>query len=300
MSYTKVFSTVTFCLCLSAGIVADEWQSPQVREVFSPDRQYFVRITPGESWGETWGFKGAKIGKHAQAAFFHEQPDKGYRLERTIDLPNPVAPVEVFLSNKGYMVTLDNWHNRGYGAVLVLYQWDSKMMKAYNLEDLFPRKEIDSFPHSVSSILWHKGPTYITEDQKTFYMGYKEPPDYREFILDLGNGSVRLCAGIPKYHCWSPASARASRQSVTSKELGHFQPSLFFSALILFHRFFAAREIRALAAADPDPRLLKKASESSQRRLQETNLKRDSTEPSEFPIIASSGSLKCPCTPSQT
>jgi hypothetical protein len=39
-------------------------------EVFSQNRQYFVRITPGESWGETWGFAGAKIGRHAQAALF--------------------------------------------------------------------------------------------------------------------------------------------------------------------------------------------------------------------------------------
>jgi uncharacterized membrane protein len=42
--------------------------------------------------------------------------------------------------------------------------------------DLFFQREIDSFPHSVSSILWHNGPSYIQEDQKTFYMGYHEPP----------------------------------------------------------------------------------------------------------------------------
>lgn len=211
MSHTRLFLSLAFCLLLCAGTLADEWQQPEIREVFSPNRQFFVRITPGESWGETLGFKGAKIGKHAQAAFFQEQSDKGYRLARTIDLPNPVAPVDVFLSNQGELVTLDNWHNRGYGAVLVLYRWDGHLVKAYTLEDLFSKKEIDSFPHSVSSILWHKGPTYIKDDQEAFYMGYQEPPDYRELTLNLVTGSMRLCAGIPKYHCWSPASGRARR-----------------------------------------------------------------------------------------
>jgi len=36
-------------LCVSA--VGDEWPSPQVREVFSKARSYFVRVTPGQSWG---------------------------------------------------------------------------------------------------------------------------------------------------------------------------------------------------------------------------------------------------------
>lgn len=204
MSFGRIFSIVALWAGLSTLLVADEWMTPQIREVFSPDRQYFVQITPGESWGETWGFKGAKIGRHAQATFFREQPDKGYRLERTIDMPNPVAPVEIFVSNNGDLVTLDNWHNEGYGAVLVLYHWDGKIVMKYQLTALFAKKEIDSFPISVSSIWWHKGPTYINQDQKEFHMGYREPPNYSELILKLSNGSVRLCAALPKYHCWTP------------------------------------------------------------------------------------------------
>jgi len=204
VSLRRILLILALYVGISIQVVADEWVTPQIREVFSPDRQYFVRITPGESWGETWGFKGAKIGKHAQAAFFREQPGKRYRLERTIDMPNPVAPVEVFVSNHGDLVTLDNWHNEGYGAVLVLYHWDGKIVKAYKLADLFSKKEIDSFPMSVSSIWWHKGPTYIKQDQTDFYMGYREPPNYSELILKLSSGSVRLCASVPKYHCWTP------------------------------------------------------------------------------------------------
>jgi hypothetical protein len=192
-------------------LLADDWPGAQVREVFSRNRLYFVRITPGESWGETWGFAGAKIGKHAEAAFFREQPDKGYRLEQTIELLNPVAPVDFFVSNSGDLVTVDNWHNRGYGAVLVLFHADGKLVKAYKLSELFPKRELDSFPQSVSSILWHMGPMYIDEDQKIYYMGYHEPPDYRDLSLNLANGGTRLCASTPKYHCWTtpPGSDKA-------------------------------------------------------------------------------------------
>jgi hypothetical protein len=202
--------TFAFLLCLSISqyLLADEWPAAQIKEVFSKNREYFVRITPGESLGETVGFSGSKIGKHARAEFFRVQADRGYRLEREIQLLNPIAPVDFFVSNAGDLVTLDNWHNRGYGSILALYHPDGKLVKAYRLSDLFPRNEIDSFPLSISSIWWHKGPTYIDEAQEIFYMGYREPPDYRELILNLGDGSVRLCANSLKYHCHTISQSR--------------------------------------------------------------------------------------------
>ena len=189
------------CLCLAQYLRADDWAPAKVTEVFSDNRDYFVRIVPGESIGETFGFKGAKVCKHAHAQIFHIQLDRGYRLDREIELLNPVAPVSFFVSNAGDLITLDNWHNVGYGSVLALYLPDGKLVKAYKLLDLFPKSEVDSLPQSVSSIWWHKGLTYIDIDQKTFYMGYREAPDYRDLILKLNDGSVRLCANSPKYHC---------------------------------------------------------------------------------------------------
>jgi len=113
-----------------------------------------------------------------------------------------VAPVDFFVSNTGEFVTLDNWNNRGYGAVLVLYRADGKLVRSYKLSDLFTKKESGSFPMSVSSISWHNGPTYINADQKTFYMSYHEPPDYRELLLNLASGSVRFRASVTTNHCW--------------------------------------------------------------------------------------------------
>jgi hypothetical protein len=201
---------ILFFCSLSIVLQADDWPAPQMREVFSQNRRYFVRVTPGESLGESVGFTGAKIGKHAQAAFYREQPDKGYRFEREIELLNPVASVDFFVSNVGDLVTLDNWHNRGYGTVLALYHSDGKLVKSYKLADLFSKKELDSFSRSESSIAWHDGPTYIMEDRKSFYIGLGiHESDYQELILNLRDGSVPLCANPPMTgrrapHCWTP------------------------------------------------------------------------------------------------
>jgi hypothetical protein len=106
------------------------------------------------------------------------------------------------VSDAGDLVTLDNWHNVGYGAVLALYRENGSLVRAYRLSDFFRKAEVDLFPSSMSSIWWHKGPTYISEQQGIFYIGYRQAPDYREVILKLGDGSVRVCATIDrKYGC---------------------------------------------------------------------------------------------------
>jgi hypothetical protein len=101
------------CLCLAQYLRADDWAGAVTREVFSANRSYFVRISPGESLGETVGFAGAKVGKHAVAEFFHVQTDRGYRLEREIELLNPITPVDFFVSNMAasYRSTapMENW-----------------------------------------------------------------------------------------------------------------------------------------------------------------------------------------------
>jgi hypothetical protein len=61
---------------------ADEWISPQIKEVFSQSREWFVRVTPGTSVGETVGFAGAPKGKHATAEFYRRAPYREPALKR--------------------------------------------------------------------------------------------------------------------------------------------------------------------------------------------------------------------------
>jgi hypothetical protein len=186
-------------LCVAAPSRADDWAGPQVREVFSASRDHFVRVIPGKSIGDTVGFAGAAKGEYASAEFYRREGDRSYRLVATARLLNPVAPVDFFVSNDGRLVTADNWHNRGYGIVLAVYDAAGKPVKAYTLADLFTRAEIDASPHSVSSIAWHSGPVYINQDQRTFYMMVASG---RDLVLGLETGRFAYCerrAG--KYLC---------------------------------------------------------------------------------------------------
>jgi hypothetical protein len=179
-----------FIWAFAAPAQADSWANPQVREVFSASRDHFVRMIPGKSIGETVGFAGAPKGAYATAEYYKRQADRSYKLMATATLLNPVAPVEFFVSNEGQLVTVDNWHNRGYGKVLALYDAGGKPVKAYALTDLFLKSEIDTYPHSVSSIAWHNGPVYINQDQRTLYLMVASG---RDLVLGLETGRYALC-----------------------------------------------------------------------------------------------------------
>ena len=177
--------------CAFASVAqADSWAAPQVREVFSASRDHFVRVIPGTSIGDTIGFARAAKGKYAAAEFYQRQADRSYRLMHSATLLNPVAPVDIFVSNDGRLVTVDNWHNLGYGSVLAVYEAGGRLVKAYALTDLFSKSEIDRYPHSVSSIAWHNGPVYLNQDQRTLYLMIESG---RDLVLGLTTGRFAVC-----------------------------------------------------------------------------------------------------------
>jgi hypothetical protein len=140
-----------------------------IREVFSQSRTYFVRVLPGKSFGDTVGFSGAAKGPFATAEFYHLEKDRSYRLAATALLLNPIAPAEFFVTDRGFLITLDNWHNMGYGKVVAFYTPDGKPIRAYALSDLFSKSEIEGFDHSVSSIRWRKSSgSYVRPGGDTF------------------------------------------------------------------------------------------------------------------------------------
>jgi hypothetical protein len=83
------------------AVRADDWAAPQTKEVFSASRKYFVRVIPGESLDDTFGFAGGKKGKYAAAEFYCRNQDRSYRLVAEAVLLTPLAPVEFFVSNDG-------------------------------------------------------------------------------------------------------------------------------------------------------------------------------------------------------
>ena len=171
---------------------ADEWPAPQVREVFSRSRGFFVRVTPGNDWAGTVGFKGSPAGPHATAEFYRREADQSYRLAATTTLLNPVAPVDFLVTDGGSLVTLDNWHNMGYGPVVCLYTAQGRLVKSYELADLFTKSEIEAFRHSVSSIWWRKSSgAYVNPGDVSVYVTIDDKG--AGLVIDASTGVYQYC-----------------------------------------------------------------------------------------------------------
>lgn len=186
------------CVALAAVSLsarADDWAAPRTMNVFSKSGHYFARIVPGNSIGDTFGFAGEKKGKPATAELFARQPDRSYKLVADVALLNPVAPVDALVSDNGYLVTFDNWHNLGYGKVVVVYGRDGKVVRAYELAELYGAERVAKIPHSVSSRHWRCAPLYLNPDQRSAYTAEVLGG---EFVLELATGALRYVTGQRK------------------------------------------------------------------------------------------------------
>jgi hypothetical protein len=193
---------VPFLALLAAPAFADDWPGPQVREVFSESREYFVRVIPGRSIGDSFGFRGMQKGPWAAAEFYRREADRSYRLLAEATLKNPMAPADFYVSNEGYLATVDNWHNVGYGKVVTLYDRVGKLVRAYELAELFPAADIKAFPRTSSSIEWRAGPAFVRGDQRTLLVSARGG----DFVFALDSGEYKFCEYQEKsYRCRSSA-----------------------------------------------------------------------------------------------
>lgn len=171
---------------------ADSWPAAQTKEVFSKSREWFVRVVPGQSIGDTVGFAGAPKGPHARAEFYQRMADRSYRLMTEVSLLNPVAPVIFFVTDRGYLVTLDNWHNMGFGKIVVSYSSQGRVIKAYELSDLFSRQEIEAFTHSASSIWWRTETAYVRSGERSVYVSLDGKGS--DLVFEPESGAWQHCA----------------------------------------------------------------------------------------------------------
>jgi hypothetical protein len=133
---------------------ADDWPGAVPSGVASPDGKTVVRILPGDSLGDVVGFAGAKKGQPARAVFYRLEGEDRYVKYQEAKLLNPIAPVVHAVSNTGELVTLDNWHNMGYGKVVGVYAADGRLRRSYTLAELYSPEEIRRMTMSTSSIWW--------------------------------------------------------------------------------------------------------------------------------------------------
>lgn len=151
----RVLNYVAVLLFLCAmSAEADSWVSPEEAGIASPDGRVIVRIIPGDSLGEVYGFAGAEKGQHARALYYRLSNADDYTKYQETTLLNPIAPVFFAVGNDGALVTLDNWHNMGYGNAVTVYSKDGKVVKSYALADIYDEKQIQNMVISTSSIWW--------------------------------------------------------------------------------------------------------------------------------------------------
>ena len=159
----------------------------------SRNAQTLVRVIPGESIG-TPSATPAQPGEGFASAHWFRFRENRYELYQTAQLLNPVAPIHAAVANDGTLVTLDNWHNVGYGEIVVIYSPDGKVRKNYRLTDLYPPATIGKIERSVSSIWWR----CMNGDPRIEPNGSLQVDDKLggRFTFRLDNGAQTYEAGV--------------------------------------------------------------------------------------------------------
>jgi len=204
-------AAVLLCVLLFAGgALADDWPAATVQNVFSDNGSYFVRILPGQSVGDAVGFSGAPKGRYANAEFYVRRANRSYELASDTVLENPVSPTDALVTNSGYLVTFDNWHNLGYGKAVAIYEPAGRLIRAYTLEQLYSPDRLGKIPRSVSSRWWRCAPH-----------GYVDPGKQTEIYVFEHFG------GTFTFNVESGAFAYHSGQAACTPPRGPFSASWF-------------------------------------------------------------------------
>jgi hypothetical protein len=195
LNHFKAMSLIIVGLTLQTSpSLADQWVAPKPTHVVSTNGRYLVWIVPGESWGDTVGFAESKKGAYARAEFYEKQTDRSFKLIADVSLQNPIAPVDILLNDQGYLLTFDNWHNAGYGKVVVIYKPGGVPLRSYELEALYPAKRVEKIPRSVSSRGWRSenyGFLNTTDESKVYAYDFRGGL----FLFDLSSGTFEYLEG---------------------------------------------------------------------------------------------------------
>ena len=163
----RLAAAALFLLSMS-NANADSWASAQPIAAVSDDTNWLVRVVPGESIGDVYGFAGEPTGPYAEATLFqYDEVMKDYSEIRKFRTQNPVSPVEIFVTNEGWLITLDNWHNFGIGNVLTVSNSNGKVVRTFTLADIFSAEDLEKLEMSMSSIWWRCGPAILGTPEKT-------------------------------------------------------------------------------------------------------------------------------------
>jgi tetratricopeptide (TPR) repeat protein len=167
--------TIVLVAIMTSTAYADQWVAPTARTLTSPNGKLQAVITPSTD-GKS----------HASVAI---GPKLGTAKKRALD--DPWMPVDALLFDDGSLLTLDHWHQLGYGDVATLYGADGHVRWTRTLEQLIGAQLVDRAPHSVSSIWWRKQPfewTLATDGKSGTITLFDE----NQLKLGLADGSATV------------------------------------------------------------------------------------------------------------
>ncbi len=180
--------TISFLFGMFA--VADSWVPAHSIAAVSENAEWLVRVEPGDSMGDVYGFAGTPKGNYAAATLFKYDNDlETYAEVKIFRTRNPIAPVDVVLSNNGWIVALDNWHNFGIGTVVASYDSDGALVRELKLADIFTQEDLGKLDRSVSSVWWRCGPAEL--DNFTTTIGIRDTLG-REISINYVDGTINV------------------------------------------------------------------------------------------------------------
>ena len=178
---------------LAAMSQADTWMPPKPVTVFSPSKTFIAQVLPGDS-GNPADYDQAMTNRahNATARVSARQSNGTTHLVWEGKLVNPVAPADVYVSDAGNLVTLDNWHQVGYGPIVVFYDRKGHLIRYWELKDLLTfEQKLDAL--SASSINWRTGEPRFGRGTRTNALIV--PAAKGEFVFDVADG--RLLSAPP-------------------------------------------------------------------------------------------------------
>jgi len=260
MSRRVILSTACTLLVVGAFVSAsaDSWRLPKKEKYFSPNKKYYLEVTPKkvesqlkyfedkvEGGNNTGALKGVKDNR-AKGAFYARRADGKYSKKWEYPLVNEVSPVSALVSDGGdYVITFDNWHSVGYGDdVVVIYRSNGTLVKKFGLEDILTEGDIETLPHSVSSIGWG-GEHYIDEANGHLVLkvvsngksSWDDGAKFYELTIELATGrprkpkrdlfpQLRVFGGVDAGIAAEPSDASPSKPTCSSAEESFDSPEL--------------------------------------------------------------------------
>ncbi|WP_440222268.1 hypothetical protein ACQQ2N_14380 [Dokdonella sp. MW10] len=244
----KTFVACLVGLGLASPCLADEWTSARTVIVNSPDGQWRGIVIPSSS-GEASTPSRHAIGHVQGDDRSTRRPDRAYaRMQRREEgrwmdmwegaLANPHAPVEALVSDKGFLITLDEWLERGYGEnVVVTYDEFGRIRCHWELDDLLPTLYVEHLPTSVSSRRWRgtasidpttrrvRVPIALPSGMKPAAHG--EPPGSDATTITLGIDPESCAIDPPDQAAWTRVTAYLeAAQQVRDAEIAESEARL--------------------------------------------------------------------------